>query len=694
MARVLRLFVLLVFVASLHIFAQPPIQSLEILQPNNIAQIETLRMVGSPLFGHFLSVRWEEGNLVYQQSPDDDPIVLPTNIDETRLIDTRTVSPDGHYIAISFQPIDEEGTYDTVVWSIESNPAKQIIGAKGKAINWRPDSRQIAIDSSIYDVQIEEHIFDHVSEARSGSTEIDWCDGATETTGGDPKISWSPDSTQYAAIAYYICASSRIGYGIFDADDGSLIVELSNSEYDTIWTTLSWNSSGTMVNRDARTWSASSGLPVAWLRYDRYQAIDLPSTSWIPNSNDLLSVQRDGWDGATLRIYKWDGTSGLVIFEAEFRNASVSEINHDTIVVGVGFARIILDAGTGEFLRTEPTEQPFGRHIAISPDSSKLLLVDDGPPDPFMQMWDMNDLLTGDDPAPIWQANGDWFSYEAQLQDYVVTDSIAIWLNVDEFFTYVQNFASYDLQDAQPWGRIQRWDANTGEALAEVYWSQDLDKEHFVDELVRAVPNQDLTRIAEFVQPDTIRILDAKTLEEQLQLTGTTLPEKPTGFWSPSGDRLAVIEDWGGYGTNEFILWHLEQPNNSQIMVVEDAPEINRAGDIREIQWHPTEDYLATMQRYQMTIINVDSNQALNTITSDSWVGVYGAIWNPAGTLMVSATNNLQILLFHDVTGATELARFTMPRNFHVEGWQWSPDGRLLILTDGFRLLLLGVPAS
>ncbi len=669
----LKWFTIIILMISTQVLAQSPKDSFEIIEPENVTRLEVVKNIGQSFNIPFRQVNYDGTDLTFQFSIDHSPITLPLpDILFTSVVFSK-LSPQEQYVAIVLQT-DPETAKQLGIWRLLRNSAMYLFTVPVddvQSVAWRPDENYIVADSSIYRVETGELAYTHFRQLQS---DLNQCGDETQTSEKSGYISWSPDNTRYAALAYHICGSSIVGYGIFDAENGQLLVALQDSQEDLYWTRLLWSPDSTRIAHGYKSWYTSTGSRLGRLHYDKFFDVFPPISYWLPDSRYLISYQTsEVFSGNPLKLYGWDGDTGLMIFDKQFMGISSLNIQDNTVRLISGFNTVILDAYTGEVLRTEPMQGPHGENIAWSPDSHYMIFVSNGTPNPQIQLWEVNSLLSENTPQPIWSINSDWFAYDAQQQVFLQNASIPAWLNENEFFTYTHDIYPYGSPTLQSWVRIQHWSATNGQPLQEIYRSQ------ATENLTIGIPNADLTRIAEFTNEGTLRLLDAETLEEYAQLTGLQFADDVRGRWSPSSEQFAVFFSWG----TGITLWNVAQPNTPIL--------VPTTTNVIDVVWHPNKPYIAIAQSDQIILYDFENQHVFQTIVMGENAWVTSVTWNPSGSLLLIST--FGELVFWDTLGHDEIARIPVTPSFlSSRDLRWSPDGRLIALSDGKQLQFVGIP--
>lgn len=569
------------------------------------------------------------------------------------------LSPDERFLAVTlYQKDDPEGA-TTYVWEIA--PATPVLRISAMTLSgrvtWRPDGQQVAIDSNIYDLQTGMLLFQHSVGVQS--TELSPCDESRRSV-HYAYLSWSPDSTQYAALDYGVCGSEENSFAIFDSRDGSRLLELSQSSL-FILQPLLWSADGQRLTSGPSSWSAVTGYRTGYLTHEQMDRGE-PQTMWLPDSRSLLSIDSYGMPGIPYtRLYKWDAESGTTLWQLNFwQNTTVSRIDDNTLTLASGFAQLTVDLEIGQILQADPYQrpEPFD-HMAWSPDSQRLVIAGDGPGQPTLQMWTRETLLTDTTRAPLWQVNRDWFAHEKAMETELSSQFIPQWRDNSTFATVTWG---YVLQQVFT---VEQWQADSGD-------SQGILNPSFESP---AFLSPDQTQLIVLPSDNQIQLIDVETQAVTATLDLSSLRQMLRAEWSPSGEWVALHNNYNDFDTDQtaVVLWHVTEPASPPIII--------EAALSEHVFWSPVGNDIIFDSHNIYTLPEGEIAASMGRI------GLMG-VWSPDGRMFLKGYE--KSLIFWDVRQGLEVARIPTQGLTRVS---WSPDGQIIatIHKDG-QLTLWGIP--
>ncbi|MFJ3894020.1 AAA family ATPase [Streptomyces sp. NPDC090083] len=515
-----------------------------------------------------------------------------------------------------------------------------------RAVAWSPDEAWIATGSLDGTAR--------VWDAAAGASAV-LLEGHA---GGVMAVDWSPDSTRVAS------ASRDRTVRVWDPVTGETVTVL--DAFDDTVRDVAWSPDGSLLaacsrDRHIRLFDTATWQPTAVLAGHRNEIYQL---SWSPDGTRLLSAAYDlsyiVWDVAAARPQR--------VVERSYNHATPVSWTPDGGCLLSGEERVrVLDAGTGELLRTLPGPDaliiklrcsPRGDSFAIAARGSEVYVRTLAHGDELAHLCGHTDRVE----ALAWSPRGDRIATGAE------DGTARIWT--------VGTRSTELLQIAEHPGPVLGFDISAdGGHLAggaidhdiRIWRTGDGEKVRTLSghtagmRAVRWAP--DGRRLASCADDNTVRLW--QPLDGDGHRTVFSGQETVEALaWSPDGTRLAIAG----------------RDNRATVLDPANGTVLGRYADhsqwICALAWSPDGTMLATgSDDHTAQIWSLAGRRPLHRLTGhQSWVDAVA--WSPDGTRLATSSGDWTVRVWDTADGT--LLHVLQGHEARVHAVAWSPDGRML----------------
>lgn len=343
---------------------------------------------------------------------------------------------------------------------------------------------------------------------------------------------------------------------------------------------------------------------------------ELRDITWSPDGGALASARRDG------SISIWNAGSGASVRVWDANRASCVAWSPDGSVLASGSelgSVFLWNADTGELMDSLEGLPSELRDVAWSPDGT--MLAAGGVEIPVI-VWN---VVTGEQMRRL-------------AQEYSSASILNVAWSPDGSL----------LAGAPNGGTVMSWNVETGEQIGQlsgsgsVAWSPD------GTQLITGGWG-------------VVAVIDAASGEEAFRLSSFS---SSSGLfldvaWSPDGSTLASGED-----TGRIQLW--DAATGEEIAAREE-----HTSRISSITWSPDGTMLASGSSRSINIWDAETGAMIETSAEGYFVFAFHMAWSPAGDWIAYQT------AYGVAETSSSTVDFVSPGE--VMGWEWSPDGRMLI---------------